>query len=237
MNNVTFLLKLTENDKRLVLTFVIILIAILSLLIIFALIIEKIAKKQAQRIDILMHDIVVAGMVDSKRKFIGLANKKSMIYFYRHARIGAALIALHFISATIYLAIFKDYTYAGLYTNYELYGFATILPIYDLNNVVKTDFFGMFEIITGLGEPISTPHFAIEALYSYISIPVLIIGGCMFLFQVQGFLARTIRTHRLANKIYSKKLDNVRYNGLAGIKYVDNVITIENQTEQTEKKE
>ena len=48
-------------------------------------------------------------------------------------------------------------------------------------------------------------------------------------------LARTIRTFRLANKIYSKNLDNVKYNSLANVRYHDNAIVIE-EPQKEEKK-
>lgn len=232
--NFTFLLKLTENDKRIIWMFVLIIVAILSFLILISLVIEKIGKKQAKRVDILMHDLVMAGFVDTKKKFKKLALKKSNIYFYRHSRIAVLLILLHFISAFLFVQFYEGTTYAGLYTNYETYGLATIFPIYDFNNIIKTDFFGLFEIITGFGDPISTPHFVIDALFAYISIPIFFVGGIMFLFQVQGLIARTIRIHRLARKIYSKNLENVQYNPMANVQFVDGAITV-NEPKKEEK--
>lgn len=227
MSNMIFLLKLTENDKRTILMFVLLIVAILSLLIMIALIIEKVGKKQAKRIDILMHDVVVTGVVDSKRKFIHLANKKNNIYFYRHARWSMLILFIWAIATLIFCLTYEGATFAGLFTDYEKYGLATIFPIYDLENPILTDFFGWFQIITGYGDPISTPHFSMDALFAYISIPIFFVGGLMFLFQVQGHLARTIRTYRLASKIYSKNLDNVKYNSLANVKYHDDAIVIE----------
>lgn len=98
-----------------------------------------------------------------------------------------------------------------------------------------TDFFGWFEIVTGYGDPISTPHFSVDALFAYISIPVFFVGGIWLLIDIQGMLARTIRTFRLANKIYSKNLDNVKYNSLANVRYHDNAIVIE-EPQKEEKK-
>jgi hypothetical protein len=231
MNNFTFLLKLTENDKRLALAFGLVLVAILAIFIILALLIERVAKKQGERIETMMHDLVMSGMIETKKKFISIANKKNMIYFYRHSRIAMGLLFLHFISAIIYISVFSEFTYAGLFTDYETYGLATIFPIYDWENPIYTNFFGIGQIITGLGDPISTPHFSIYALYSYISIPVLFVGGIMFLFQVQGFLARTIKTHLLAKKIYSKKLDNVKVSEVNGIQVKENVVTVSKDSE------
>ena len=235
MNNLTFLLKFTENDKRTLLMLVMLIVAILSLLIFIAIIIEKIGKKQAKRIDTLMHDVVVTGVVDTKRKFINIANKKNNIYFYRHARWSMLILLVRGIATLIFCLTYEGATFGGLYTDYEKYGLATIFPVYDLENPIMTDFFGWFEIITGYGEPISTPHFEIDGLFAYITIPLFFVGGLMFIFQVQGHLARTIRTYRLANKIYSKNLENVKYNSLANVKYHDNAIVIE-EPKQEEKK-
>lgn len=235
MNNFMFLLKLTENDKRMILMFVLLIIAALSLLILLALLIEKIGKSQAKRIDTLMHDVVVTGVVDSKKKFIRIALKKSKIYFYRHARIPMLILFCWGISTLIFCLTYPGATFGGLYTDYEKYGLATIFTIYDLENPIMTDFFGWFEIVTGYGDPISTPHFSVDALFAYISIPVFFVGGIWLLIDIQGMLARAIRTFRLANKIYSKNLDNVKYNSLANVRYHDNAIVIE-EPQKEEKK-
>lgn len=235
MNNFMFLLKLTENDKRMILMFVLLIIAALSLLILLALLIEKIGKSQAKRIDTLMHDVVVTGVVDSKKKFIKIALKKSKIYFYRHARIPMLILFCWGIATLVFCLTYPGATFAGLYTDYEKYGLATIFTIYDMENPIMTDFFGWFEIVTGYGDPISTPHFSVDALFAYISIPVFFVGGIWLLIDIQGMLARTIRTFRLANKIYSKNLDNVKYNSLANVRYHDNAIVIE-ESQKEEKK-
>ena len=48
MNNFMFLLKLTENDKKAILVFSLLLIALLSILIFIALLIARIGKAQAK---------------------------------------------------------------------------------------------------------------------------------------------------------------------------------------------
>ena len=59
----------------------------------------------------------------------------------------------------------------------------------------------------------------------------------MFLFQVQGLLARNIRAFLLARKIYSKNLDNVKYDPLSNVRYLDDSIVIEgNNKKEDEKK-
>lgn len=230
-----FLLKLTENDKRMILMFVLLIVAILSILILLALLIEKIGKTQAKRIDTLMHDVVITGVVDTKRKFLRVAFKKSNIYFYRHARISMLILFIWGLATLIFCLTYPGATFSGIYTDFEKYGLATIFTIYDLSNPIVTDFFGWFTIITGYGEPISTPHFTTDALFAYISIPAFFVGVIMFLFQVQGLFARNIRAIRLANKIYSKNLDNVKYNALANVRYRDEGIVIE-EPKQEEKK-
>lgn len=237
MNNLAFLLKLTENDKRMVLVFILVIMAILSLLILIALLIAKIGKTQAKKIDTLMHDVVVTGVVDSKKKFLRVALKKSRIHFYRHARISMLILLLWGIATFVFCFTYPNATFEGLYLDYEKYGLATIFTIYDWSNPTVTNFFGWFDIITGLGEPISTPHFEVDALFAYISIPVFFVGGFMFLFQVQGLLARNIRAFLLARKIYSKNLDNVKYDPLSNVRYLDDSIVIEgNNKKEDEKK-
>lgn len=235
MNNLLFLLKLTESDKRFIIIFTFAILAILTILVLIALLIAKIAKTQAKRIDILMHDVVVTGVVDTKKKFIKVAAKKSNIYFYRHVRPAMLILFIWGIGTLIFCLTYPNATFAGIFTDYEKYGFATIFPIYDLSNPIMTNFFGWFDIITGYGDPISTPHFTVDAIFAYISVPLLFVGGFMFLFQVQGLAARNIRAHRLAKKIYSKNLDNVKHNALANVKYLDEAITIEQENKEEQK--
>jgi hypothetical protein len=129
MNNLAFLLKLTENDKRMVLVFILVIMAILSLLILIALLIAKIGKTQAKKIDTLMHDVVVTGVVDSKKKFLRVALKKSRIHFYRHARISMLVLLLWGIATFVFCFTYPNATFEGLYLDYEKYGLATIFTI------------------------------------------------------------------------------------------------------------
>ena len=162
--------------------------------------------------------------------------KKNNIHFYRHARPAVFILTVWAIAVLCFCLSYPGATFAGIFTDYEKYGFATIFTIYDYSNPIKTDFFGWFEIVTGYGDPISTPHFTGEGIFAYITVPLLIVGGFMFLFQVEGHIARTIRTYILARKIYSKNLDNVKYNALANVRYKDDAIVIENPQQEEIKK-
>lgn len=209
MNYIPFLIKFTEGDKRLILAVVLVLLSILAIFILLAIIIAKIGRRQGKKVDELMHDVVFTQVAKDKKEFKKIARKKSNIYFYKHTRPAMLLIALHFIGCLIFLNYYPGATYRGIFTNYNTYGFSTLFTIYDLSNPTYTSFFGWFNIITNL-EVKSTPHFTKDAIFAYIAVPTLFIGILLYLYQVQGLIARTLRINKLAKKIYSKDLEKVR---------------------------
>lgn len=226
MNYLPFLIKLTESDKRFVIAIVLIICAILSLLIVLALLIEHICKIQSKGLDKLVHDYVVTGILDSKNKFIKVANEKNRRYFYKKSKIAVLLILLHFIIALIYILIINNIqglqhiTYGDLWTSYGAenstgYGIATIFYIWDFANAETGNFLGMQ--VPGNIPVLNYPHFDVYAIVSYIAIPIFLIGGIWYLIEVQGFIARKFRIYKLAKSIYSKNLDNVQYDSLNGL--------------------
>ena len=64
MMNVNFLLKLSETDKRFIIAFICIILVILAFLIFIVLLISYISKKQSYKIDALMHDVVITGVIE-----------------------------------------------------------------------------------------------------------------------------------------------------------------------------
>lgn len=224
MMNVNFLLKLSETDKRFIIAFICIILVILAFLIFIVLLISYISKKQSYKIDALMHDVVITGVIDSKKKFIKVARIKNANYFFKSASIPFALLLISFIVLLIY-SLSLSISFSSLFSDYSEkgYGFATILYIYDFNNIKFVDtIFGSFPQEIPL---LNTPHFSLNALLPIIFIFIIIISGIWFLMTVQAYLARTIRSYKLATSIYQKRLDNVRFDNLINFKYQNGNVT------------
>ena len=51
-----------------------------------------------------------------------------------------------------------------------------------------------------------------DAIYSYIAVPLLIIGGIWYIVVAQAYLARTIRASKLCKQVFEKSLDGFNQN-------------------------
>lgn len=241
INYLPLLIKFSESDKKFIIALVLIICAILSLFIVIALLIEHICKVQSKGLDKLVHDYVVTGILDSKKKFIKVANEKNRRYFYKKSRIAVLLIVIHFVIALIYILIINNIkglqplSYGDLWASYGKdgttgYGLATIFYVYDFANAEPGKFLGMDVI--GTIPIINYPHFDIYALVSYIISPIFLVGGTWFLIEVQGYIARKYRIYKLAKSIYSKDLDDVKYDPLNG--FTSENVTIKTNTSNNE---
>ena len=76
---------------------------------------------------------------------------------------------------------------------------------------------------------LSAAHWSNQAIVSYIFVPIFLIGLTWFAINCQACLARTIRGIRLANSIYEKRLDNVKFDNLKNFKYLNGNITFTNE--------
>lgn len=229
MNSVSFLIKLSETEKRFILAFICLILFLLAIFVLIVLLIAYISKKQSYKIDALMHDVVITGVIDNKKKFLKVSKKKNAIYFYKKSFIPFFISIISLCILFIYAAACKT-SFSSLFTDHspDGFGFATCLYIYDFTKIVFTEtIFGMLpKEIT----PLSSPHFSLNALTSIIFIITFIFGGCWYLINVQAYIARRIRARKLATSIYEKRLDNIKFDNLTNFKYNSGNITYVNQS-------
>lgn len=237
-----FLLALTENDKRFIIALVFVLIVIIAFAVCVALLIEKIVKLQAKKLDKLMHDTVVTGVITNAKQFRKVANYKNRVQFYFDARIPFTIIIASLIVALITMGIENNWNFAGLFTDYGTLvegttnsykggnGFATILYLWDYSKAPTANFFGI-TLISGWAPLLQAPHFEVQAIGSYIFAPAFVIGLGWYMFTIQGFLARKYRLLKLSISIYEKNLDNVKFDNLANFKSNNGAVTYAVTTE------
>lgn len=232
-NTTLFLLKLSETDKRFIIAFVCLIIFLLAFFILFAILIEYISKKQALKVDSLMHDVVLTGVIDSKKKFIKVARKKNIIYFYKQSLIPVLLILISVTTILIYLGAIGRFDFSLIFTDHGEngvggVGFATLFNIYDFANAKYVQIIFGWTVIQEI-PLLSAAHWSNQAIVSYIFVPIFLIGLTWFVINCQACLARTIRGIRLANSIYEKRLDNVKFDNLKNFKYLNGNITFTNE--------
>lgn len=209
MNNFIFLIKLTENDKRILISIAIIFILILVLIGLLVELVRKVMKRQGKVVDTFMYDLVRYKVVKTTKHFKKVANKKSFRYFYKKTKIPFLLMIVASLVVFIFCLITKQ-TDINFLFSYEK-GFNSLFYIFDWKNIPKNNFFGL-TIPCDWPEIINKPHFLyndVHAWISYITVPLFIIGALWFMFNVQAFIARKIRIIKMSKDVFSKDLDKL----------------------------
>lgn len=204
---INLLIKLSENDKRLI--FAILLIVILVFVIIgyIGMWITKVMKWQGKRIDNLCHDVVITRVITDKKHFIRYARKKSWRLFYKQSRIPFLLMLAAALLLIIRNAVCRDWSYNVF--DYKETGFSTILFVWDFSHVFTPQ---NGTLVVSWPELVNTPHLEGAAWVSYIFIPFMLVGGIWYLVSLQALIARTIQLYSRSNSIFDKSLEGYNQN-------------------------
>ena len=198
------LIKLTENDKRLIIVLLLVVILLFVIAGYIGLLVRKIMKIQGSKSEAMLRDVVDAGVITSESKLIRFGIRKNWREFFKRAWI-PFLIMLAASTILLFYCIFsKDWHYN--IWDYERQGFNTLFYIHDWSVFYQANNDGFAITWPTL---ISSPHVSGEAWVSYIFVPSMIVGGTWFAFEVQGYIARTIGIVRVARKAFRKTMDNV----------------------------
>lgn len=204
-----FLLKMSENDKRVIVALLFAIILTFVIIGLLGALIIRTMKWQGKKCDTLVSDVVTNHIVTTPYQLRKYASIKNARQFIKQAwmpiiilLIGAAVLIVHNI-------VVKDWTYDPF--NKET-GFGTLLFMWDFNDPDSyTTIFGI-KVIANWPPLINEPHFAVEALWSYFHIGCLAVGGLWYIVVSQAYLARTIRAIQLSKKVFEKSLDNFDQN-------------------------
>lgn len=218
MNNLMFLIKLTDDDKRLIAALLLFLILLFIAVGYLVVLIQKVMKLQGDYIDKTMHDMVITKVITDSKKFKKIAFYKSRQKLFLNARIPAILL----MAAGILTLIFFIISISGTSYHLDLFefnngtknqggsGFTTLFFLWDYNSPTpgSTSSFHFFgnKIIIEYPPLLNSPHLSVEAIPSYIIALLILVGTIWFLVEVQAYLARTIRIFKLSKSIYHKSL-------------------------------
>lgn len=198
------LIKLTENDKRLIIVLLLLFILLFVIAGYVGLLVRKIMNSQATKAEDMLHDVVEAGVITNERKLFWFGIRKNWREFFRRAWIPFLIMLIGTTVLLLYCAFSRNWSYN--IWDYEKQGFNTLFYIHDWSVFYTTSEEGF--VITW-PKLISTPHLSGEAWVSYIFVPSMIVGGVWFTFQVQGYIARTIRIYKISKKAFRKTMENV----------------------------
>ena len=205
--NPVLLIKLSENDKRIIIAIFLILILVFVLIGLIGSLIVRTMKWQGRKCDTLVSDVVTNHIVTTPLQLRLYARKKNARYFIKQAWIPILLILVGVLIIVIRDAVKQDWSYNPFNIDD---GFGTLLFICDFKNAQYTTIFG-FTVLSDW-PPFITPHFVQAALISYFAVPPFIIGCCWYLVAAQAYLARTIKAYKLSKTLFEKSLDNFNQN-------------------------
>ena len=193
-------IKLSENTKKALIIFFLIFIIIFVLIGYISLAIEAGMKKQGSKADAMLSNVVKAEIFDSEKKFRRFGIKKNARVFYVESRIPFLIILGCGLAYVLYCLFTAKWGYNPFN---RTDGFGTLL--YEFSAWPKEKFFGI-SLISGWPSVVTKPHFEVSAIFSYILVPVVIVGVVWFLLYVLAYISRSIRIRKIARSIYRKKL-------------------------------
>jgi len=215
--NPTLLIKLTENDKRVVIALLFAIILIFVIIGLLGSLIVRTMKWQGKKCDTLVSDVVTNHIVKTPRQLRKYAAKKNARYFIKQAWIPIIILLIGAATICIRNAITKDWSYDILnYNNGTINeggtGFGTLLFIWDFKDESSyTTIFGL-RLLAKWPPLINEPHFSVDAIWCYVYMTCMVVGGTWYVIAAQAYLARTIRAIKLSKKVFEKSLDNFDQN-------------------------
>ena len=201
------LVKLTENDKRLILALLLIVILLFVIIGLIGALIIKVMKKQGKKLDSLTYDVVKSHLITDKKKFKKYARRKNWRLFFLESWKPLLIMFVGSLVLIIRDAVTRDFSYNVF--DYKVTGFNTFFFVWDFSHIFKALEGGFVFKWPPL---ISTPHWSNPAWASYIFMPCMIVGGVWYLIAVQSVIARTLRMHELMDSIYEKSLEGYNQN-------------------------
>lgn len=194
------LIKLTENDKRLIIVLLLLVILLFVIVGYISLLVKKVMTRQGSKVDGMLKNVVDAKIFDNEKDFVKFGIKKNLRVFYKEAWIPFVIIASGFVFLLLY-CLFSGNWQPGVFSAET--GFGSLFPKLEWP---KTTFFGM-TIVNAWPNVVRHAAFKGAAWYSYLFVPAEGVGMIWFLVCTQAYIARSLRIYKIARGIYRKKLD------------------------------
>ena len=203
-----FLLKITENDKRVVIALLFIIIILFVVIGLLGSLIVRTMRWQGKKCDTLVSDVVTNHIVKTPHQLRVYAAKKNIRHFIKQAWVPIIIIIVGVATYLIRNAVVGKWDYNPFNIND---GFGTLFFVWDFSKIITTPETGV-GILINWPELINQPHFVLEAIPAYVAVSCIIIGGLWYLVAAQAYLARTIRAIKLSKKVFEKSLENFDQN-------------------------
>ena len=197
------LLTLSDSDKRIVFSLLLILVVGIVLIGLLGYILFRIMKWQSKKMDDLVHDVVVTKVITDKKAFIRYGRYKNWALYFKQAYIPLLIIIFAFLILIIHNSITGNWAY-NPFSTYD--GFGTIFFTWK-NSGQYTD--GSLIKFAKLVVD-NKPHLINIAWAGYIFGPSILVGGTWYLIVASSLLARTILLYKRRRDVFEKSLDGYR---------------------------
>lgn len=207
------LIKLTENDKRVLIALLLIIILLFVLIGYISLGIKKLMNFQGKRAEDMLYNVVKTKQVYSERQLRIYGIRKNWRLFFKQASKPMIILAVAWLLFLVDGILIEENGFLGINVwDYKTKGIGTLFFIHDWGAAPRGDFFFFKNVITGFPPIINKPHFEISAWFSYLFIPANLVGIVWLLIDVQAYIARTYRIFKISLTIFKKTLDKPESN-------------------------
>lgn len=201
------LIKFTENDKRFLIAILLIVILLFVIIGYLSLFIKKIMDFQSKRADDMLSDVVKTKVVNSERKLRRYGIRKNWRVFFKQASIPFIILGVAWLLFLVDGILIEPKGFSGINLwDYESKGIRTLFFVRDWDSAPKGDFWFLKDVVIGMAPIINRPHFEWSAWFSYIFIPLNLVGIVWLFVDVQAYIARSIRIFKLSLTLYKKTL-------------------------------
>ena len=197
------LLTLSDNDKRIIFSLLLILIVVIVLIGLLGYILYRIMRWQSKKMDSLVHDVVVTKVITDRKAFIRYGRYKNWALYFKQAYIPLLIIIFAFIILIIHNSITGNWAY-NPFSTYD--GFGTIFFTWKNSGQYTDGYIVKFaKLVVD-----NTPHLIDIAWAGYIFGPSIIVGGAWYFVVASSLLSRTVLLYKRSREIFEKSLDGYR---------------------------
>ena len=201
------LVTLSENDKRLIFSLLIIIIVILVFIGFLGYLLVRIMKWQSKKMDTLIHDVVVYNVITDRKHLVRYGRSKNWALFFKQAYIPLLIMLVGAIVIIIHNVLTENWLYNPFST---VDGFGTIFWTWKATGEFSGNPYDIirFQIIA----LDNTPHLVQEAWAGYVAGPCFLVGGLWYIIAVMSLLSRTVLLYRRSREVFEKSLDGFHQN-------------------------
>lgn len=199
-----------ENTKRVLYTLFLIVIIALAFLSFIGSVLIRVTKHQANYLDRnISLPIKRVKVITDQKHFCRYAFKKNRLIFFKEASAPIIIMLVGVIVLMLYYIIGDKWGYNPW--NMDT-GFGSLLFTWDFSTIITVNPGGAAGILFNWPELTHSPTFDIHNWCGYICCTCWIIGGCWYLYIVQGLMGRTARIFHLRKTIFDDSLENFNVN-------------------------